>query len=145
MLVAPLPSVRSRLTGPEIRFLVVGGSVALIGNFLLVSLVAAGVAAALANLIQAVVTLQANFAGQQLLTWRARPASSRRVLTRRWVRFNTARSAGLAVSAAVFPVLAPRLGVTAAYWILLVVVMTFNFAADKHWAFSPGQLPEVSA
>jgi putative flippase GtrA len=97
-------------------FALVGVSVAVFGRVLLDLLIAVGCAAALANVLQAVVTLQVNFAGNRVLTWRRRVAGSGVALWRRWGRFHVARGAGLLLCVALFPVVAPVAGRTVAYW-----------------------------
>src|SRR4029453_14683699 len=51
-------------------FALVGGSVALVGHGLLKLLIALGCAATIANVLQAVATLQLNFVANGPLTWR---------------------------------------------------------------------------
>ena len=76
-------------------FALIGGSVALAGHGLLKLLIGVGCAAALANALQAVATLQLNFVANGHLTWRARVAGSGVGLGRRWGRFHLARGASL--------------------------------------------------
>jgi glycosyltransferase XagB len=120
-------------------FALVGVSVAVFGRVLLDLLIAAGLAAALANVVQAVVTLQANFAGNRLLTWRRRVAGSGVALWRRWGRFQVARGAGLLLCVALFPVTAPVTGRTVAYWGLFAAAAGVNFLTDKYWSFNPAR------
>ena len=80
------------------------------GHELLVALLAWGLIPAVANTVQAVITLQLNFAGNALLTWRNRVTGSERPLRSRWLRFQVARLSSLLLSVAAFPVLAPVIG-----------------------------------
>lgn len=66
------------LTQRDVAFVVVGTVVAICGHGLLASLLAAGVAAGVANAVQIAVTLQLNFLGGRLVTWRYRAASGGR-------------------------------------------------------------------
>jgi cellulose synthase/poly-beta-1,6-N-acetylglucosamine synthase-like glycosyltransferase len=120
-------------------FALVGVSVAVFGRVLLDLLIAVGCAAALANVLQAVVTLQVNFAGNRVLTWRRRVAGSGVALWRRWGRFHVARGAGLLLCVALFPVVAPVAGRTVAYWGLFGAAAGVNFLTDKYWSFTPAQ------
>jgi glycosyltransferase XagB len=116
-------------------FALVGGSVALLGHELLQLLIAVGVAAGMANVLQAVVTLQANFVANRHLTWRRQIAGSGVGIWTRWRRFQLARGAGLLLSVAAFPHVAPLTGSSAAYWCLLVAAAVVNFCSDKYWSF----------
>jgi glycosyltransferase XagB len=118
-------------------FTVVGASVAGLGHVMLKLLIAAGLAAALANVVQAITTLQVNFVANRYLTWRDRMAGSRVGLRRPWLRFQVARGAGLLLTVVLFPITAPRTGTTVAYWSLLVAGTVANFLTDKYWSFSP--------
>lgn len=84
-----------------LAFVAVGAVVAVCGHALLVALTAVGVAAGVANAAQIAVTLQLNFLGGRLLTWRQRAGSGS--LSGRWLRFHVARgtSALLSVCATV--------------------------------------------
>ena len=99
-------------------------------------LIAVGCAAGLANAVQAVTTLQLNFVANGRLTWRHRVAGSGVGLWHRWGRFHLARGASLLVCVGLFPLLAPRLGSSVAYWSLLIVGAVVNFCSDKYWSFS---------
>lgn len=127
----PRPDARRELVG----FVAVGLSVALVGHGMLAGLVLLGAAPTVANVVQALATLQLNFAANHRLTWRDRTAGSRVPLGVRWLRFQLARGAGLLASLALFPVLAPRLGTAAAYWLLLAVGAGVNFCSDRYWSF----------
>jgi glycosyltransferase XagB len=120
-------------------FALVGASVAVLGRVLLDLLVAAGCAAALANALQAVVTLQVNFLANHRVTWRRRVAGSDVGPVRRWGRFQLARGAGLLLSVALFPLVAPLAGRSVAYWGLLGAGAVANFLTDKYWSFSPAR------
>ena len=89
-------------------FALVGGSVALLGHGLLKLLIALGCAAAIANTLQAVTTLQLNFIVNGHLTWRRRVAGSGVGLWQRWGRFHLARGMSLLVCIGLFPLLARR-------------------------------------
>jgi glycosyltransferase XagB len=117
-------------------FALVGGFVALVGHGLLRLLIALGCAAAIANTLQAVTTLQLNFVANGRLTWRRRVAGSGVGLWRRWGRFHLARGMSLLVCIGLFPLLAPSTGSSVAYWSLLVVGGVVNFCSDKYWSFS---------
>jgi glycosyltransferase XagB len=104
---------------------------------LLKLLLALGCAAAVANAVQAVATLQLNFVANGHLTWRRRVAGSRVGRWRRWGRFHVARGTGLLVCIGLFPSLAPLIGSSVAYWSLLVVAGVVNFCTDKYWSFCP--------
>lgn len=116
-------------------FVTVGLSVALVGHGMLAGLILLGVAPAVANAVQALLTLQLNFAANHRLTWRERTAGSGVPPRLRWLRFQLARGASLLTCVALFPVLAPRLGISAAYWLLLAVGAGANFCSDRHWSF----------
>ena len=105
------------------------------GHELLVALLAWGLIPAVANTVQAVITLQLNFAGNALLTWRNRVTGSERPLRSRWLRFQVARLSSLLLSVAAFPVLAPVIGTSPAYWLLLAVGAVVNFCSDRYWSF----------
>ena len=55
-------------------FLLIGATVGIAGHQLLLALLGLGVIPAVANTVQAVVTLQLNFVGNSLVTWRRRTA-----------------------------------------------------------------------
>ena len=105
------------------------------GHELLVALLAWGLIPAVANTVQAVITLQLNFAGNALLTWRNRVTGSERPLRSRWLRFQVARLSSLLLSVAAFPVLAPVIGTSPAYWLLLAAGAVVNFCSDRYWSF----------
>jgi putative flippase GtrA len=130
-----LRALSPRLSREKWNLAVIGAAVAVLGHVLLILLVAAGLTAALANVAQAAVTLQVNFWANRQLTWRRRIGGTRVPLLRRWRRFHLARGASLLVSVALFPVLAPSLGATIAYWSLLALACVVNFYSDKYWSF----------
>jgi putative flippase GtrA len=115
----------------KLTFALVGASAAVLGRVMLDLLVAAGCAAALANGLQAAVTLQLNFLANRHLTWRERVRGSRVGLLRRWGRFQLARGAGLLLCVGLFPVVAPLVGRSAAYWSLLAAAAVANFLTDS--------------
>jgi cellulose synthase/poly-beta-1,6-N-acetylglucosamine synthase-like glycosyltransferase len=121
-------------------FLLVGLAVAVVGHLMLSLLIAVGFATALANLAQLAVTLQLNFLGNRRLTWRSRirgpGAGAGAGFWSRWRRFHLARGAGALVCAGLFPVLAPEVGASAAYWSLLVGGSALNYCSDRYWSFS---------
>jgi cellulose synthase/poly-beta-1,6-N-acetylglucosamine synthase-like glycosyltransferase len=123
-------------------FLLVGVSVGIIGHQLLLALVALGVVPAVANTVQAVATLQLNFVGNCLLTWRKRTSGSAVPVRVRWLRFQVARLASLLLTVAMFPLLAPAIGTSPAYWSLLGAGAVANFCLDRYWSFRPGRRPE---
>jgi cellulose synthase/poly-beta-1,6-N-acetylglucosamine synthase-like glycosyltransferase len=118
-------------------FVLIGGSVALVGHGLLRLLIGFGYAPGVANALQAVATLQLNFVANGHLTWRRRVAGSEVGLWPRWGRFQLARGASLLVCIGLFPLVAPLTGASVAYWSLLVVAGVVNFCSDKYWSFSP--------
>jgi glycosyltransferase XagB len=122
-------------------FALIGASAALAGHGLLKLLIALGCAAGVANALQAIATLQLNFAANGRLTWRRRVAGSGVGLWRRWGRFHLARGASLLLCIALFPVVAPSTGRSVAYWSLLVVGGVVNFCSDKYWSFSAERPP----
>jgi glycosyltransferase XagB len=85
--------------------------------------------------VQAVVTLQANFVANLHLTWRRRVAGSRVRLRRRWLRFHLARGGSLLVCVAAFPIVAPLVGASVAHWSRFVAAGVVNFFSDKYWSF----------
>jgi cellulose synthase/poly-beta-1,6-N-acetylglucosamine synthase-like glycosyltransferase/putative flippase GtrA len=130
---ASFRSVRREL----VLFAVVGVSVAVVGHELLLGLLGLGLAAGVANALQAVATLQLNFLANRALTWRPRVARSGVPLWRRWLRFQVARLGSLLLSVALFPLLAPVLSPSPAYWLLLGAGAVANFGSDKYWSFRP--------
>jgi cellulose synthase/poly-beta-1,6-N-acetylglucosamine synthase-like glycosyltransferase/putative flippase GtrA len=118
-------------------FVAVGATVAVSGRVMLTSLIAAGIVAALANAIQLVATLQLNFLGNRLLTWRRRAAYG--AWSRQWLRFHVARGGSALLSVCVFPALAPVVGTAAAYWGLLAAGTVVNFCSDRFWSFAGGR------
>ena len=130
-----LPAIPPRISRETWNFALIGGAVAVLGHVMLVLLIAAGWTAALANVAQAVVTLQLNFWANRQLTWRRRISGSRLPLWRRWGRFHLARGASLLLSVAAFPVVAPTLGPAIAYWGMLAAACVVNFYSDKYWSF----------
>ena len=118
-------------------FLLVGAGVGIAGHRLLLALLELGVAPAVANTVQAVITLQLNFVANSLLTWRRRTSGSAVPVRVRWLRFQVARLASLLLSVALFPLLAPVLGTSPAYWLLLAVGAAANFCLDRFWSFRP--------
>ena len=133
---------RSRFVRRELLlFVLVGASVAVAGHQLLLGLLAVGLLPAVANAVQAVLTLQLNFVGNALLTWRSRTAGSTSRRRVRWLRFQVARLASLLSSVVLFPVLAPVLapvlGTSPAYWLLLGTGAAVNFCSDRYWSFRP--------
>jgi glycosyltransferase XagB len=83
-------------------FLLIGGCVAVIGQVLLVHLIGAGIAPAVANATQIVVTPQLSFIAHDLLTWRLRTGDSAAWRTGRWWRFQTARGSSAVLSLVAF-------------------------------------------
>ena len=118
-------------------FLLVGAGVGIVGHRLLLALLGLGLAPAVANTVQAVVTLQLNFVGNSLLTWRRRTSGSAVPVRVRWLRFQAARLTSLLLSVAAFPVLAPVVGTSPAYWSLLAAGAAANFCLDRYWSFRP--------
>jgi cellulose synthase/poly-beta-1,6-N-acetylglucosamine synthase-like glycosyltransferase len=119
----------------QASFLAIGLSGALIGHFILVTLIGAGWMPALANTAQVLVTLQWNFVANRELTWRRGTTGRARSLLASWWRFHTARGASTALGLLAFPGLAGRIGAATAYWLLLAVSAVINYASDKHWSF----------
>ncbi len=120
---------------PLVAFALVGAGVAVLGHELLRALVEAGMQPWLANATALVLTLQVNFVLNRWLTWRRHIEGSSIGAFRRWRRFQAARSAGLVLNVAAFPVLAPLVGVTWAYWALFLVSGVMNYLSDRHWSF----------
>jgi putative flippase GtrA len=118
-------------------FLLVGGCVGIVGHRLLLALLALGVAPVVANTVQAVLTLQVNFVANSLITWRRRMSGSVTPVRVRWLRFQVARLASLLLSVAMFPVSAPVVGTSVAYWSLLAAGAAANFCLDRYWSFRP--------
>jgi glycosyltransferase XagB len=115
----------------------VGASVGIVGHQMLLALLGVGVVPAVANTVQAVVTLQLNFVANSLLTWRRRTSGSATPVRVRWLRFQVARLASLLLSVALFPLLAPVMGTSPAYWALLAAGAAANFCLDRYWSFRP--------
>ncbi|HEV2778871.1 MAG TPA: glycosyltransferase [Actinophytocola sp.] len=118
-----------------VRFVAVGLTAAALGMVLLLALIHAGWPPWLANAATVLVTLQLNFLGNRYLTWRGRLAGSPRSTWTRWWRFHAARGASTVLSIALFPVLAPRLGASVAYWTLLAAGAVLNYCTDRWWSF----------
>jgi glycosyltransferase XagB len=118
-------------------FLLVGGCVGIVGHRLLLALLHLGVAPVGANAVQAVLTLQLNFVANSLITWRQRTRGSTVPVRVRWLRFQVARVASLLLSVAAFPLLAPVVGTSPAYWSLLAAGAAANFCLDRYWSFRP--------
>ena len=118
-------------------FLLVGATVGIAGHQVLLALLGLGVITAVANTVQAVLTLQLNFVGNSLITWRQRTSESEVPVRVRWLRFQVARLASLLLSVAMFPVLAPLIGTSPAYWSLLAAGAAANFCLDRYWSFRP--------
>jgi cellulose synthase/poly-beta-1,6-N-acetylglucosamine synthase-like glycosyltransferase len=133
-----LPSQRRRDLA---LFIAVGAGVAVVGHAALHALVALGMEAWLANVVQTAVTLELNYALNRLITWRRHVAGSTVSGWQRWRRFHVARGAGLALNLLAFPLLAPRLGITAAYWVLFAVCGALNYVTDRHWSFAGRHTP----
>ena len=55
----------------------------------------------------------------------------------RWLRFQVARLSSLLLSVRLFPVLAPVIGTSTAYWSLLAAGAAANFCSDRYWSFRP--------
>jgi cellulose synthase/poly-beta-1,6-N-acetylglucosamine synthase-like glycosyltransferase len=125
-----------------VYFVIVGLSGALLGEFVLSSLLGAGWRPGLANAVQLLLTLQWNFLGNRALTWRA--ARRLRGLWSSWWRFHAARGASSLLCLAAFPALAGRIGATGAYWLLLGIGAVLNFATDKYWSFRRRARQEAS-
>ncbi len=53
----------------------------------------------------------------------------------RWLRFQVARLSSLLLSVAAFPLLAPVIGTSPAYWSLLAAGAVVNFCSDRYWSF----------
>ncbi len=133
-----LSATRSPFVRRELAvFMLVGASVAVAGHQLLLGLLALGLLPAVANAVQAVLTLQLNFAANSLLTWRRRIVGSAVRWRSRWLRFQVARLSSLLLSVLLFPVLAPRIGTSPAYWLILAVGAAANFCSDRFWSFRP--------
>ncbi|WP_285741659.1 glycosyltransferase [Lentzea sp. NBRC 105346] len=122
----------------------VGLTVAAVGQLILLSLIRAGWEAWLANVVQVAVTLQLNFLGNRHFTWCRRLEDSRFAGVVAWWRFHWARGASAVLSVAAFPVLAPRLGHSAAYWVLLAAGAVLNFCTDRFWSFGGGGVRPVA-
>ena len=117
-------------------FLLIGGSIAVLGHALLVLLIGLGVVPGVANAVQIVVTLQLSFVAHDALTWRWRTHERRPRRLSRWWRFQAARSASAVLSLAFFPLLSPVVGTAAAYWGLLACGTVANFCTDRFWSFT---------
>ena len=119
-------------------FLLIGGSIAVLGHALLMMLIGLGMVPGVANAIQIVVTLQLSFVAHDALTWRWRAGQRRARWLSRWWRFLAARSASAVVSLALFPVLSPVDGTAAASGGLLACGTVANFCTDRFWSFTHG-------
>jgi glycosyltransferase XagB len=117
-------------------FLGVGAFFAVAGEVLLTFLVRCGFDAALANVVQIVVTLQLSFLVHDVLTWRVRTRGLQVGRWRRWRRFQLARGASALLSGIAFPFLAPVIGTAHAYWTLLITGTVVNFCTDRFWSFA---------
>ena len=137
--VGTVPAFRGRRQElwTTLTFLTVNGTIAVGGYLLLRLLVAEGLAPGASNAVQAVVTLQVNFMAGLLITWRWRTAGSRTRVWRRWLSFHTGRGAVLLVNLALFPLVAPVLGVSAAFVVLLVLCAVAHYVVDRWWVFRP--------
>ena len=132
---ATLRATRAQETATTVKFLSINGAIAVVGYLLLRALVARGVLATEANAIQAVVTLQANFLAGLLFTWRWRIASTWAGVWRRWFSFHMGRGTVLALNLALFPLLAPLLGISGAFVLLLGLCAVANYALDRWVVF----------
>src|SRR4029450_10843772 len=112
------------------------GSVALVGHGSLKLLIALDCAATIANVLQAVATLQLNFVANGRLTWRRQIAGGGTSRWRRWGRFHLARGASLLVCIALFPGGGPPPATSAASGSLLAVAGVVNFGSDNDWSFA---------
>ncbi|MFI7575346.1 glycosyltransferase [Micromonospora sp. NPDC049497] len=117
-------------------FLTIGGAVAVLGHGVLHMLISRGVAPAVANGVQLVLTLQLSFVAHDRLTWRRRTAHQSTGRTGRWWRFQTARGSSALLSLVAFPFLAPVTGTAVAYWGLLAAGTVVNYCSDHFWSFS---------
>ncbi len=77
-----------------ILFLLVGGTVFLLGNLFLILLVEGlKLGLGLSYAVQLIVSLQLAFILNSLVTWRDRPAETRWEMARRWLKFHGGRAA----------------------------------------------------
>jgi len=137
----PLRSVNAPLRRRELwLFLIIGGTVAVLGHGLLELLMRQGLPAGWANAVQLVVTLQLSFVLHDLVTWRRHTLGRSAHRMRRWCRFQAARGASALLSLVMFPVLAPVIGTAPAYWGLLLAGTTANFCTDRFWSFTHRRL-----
>ncbi len=114
-------------------FLAVGGVVALIGYAILVQLTRMNVSATVAEAVQAVITLQLSFLGNDRVTYRNRPSMGLG-LRARWARYQSGRIGVTVLSVALFAAVAPLMGHHIGYWFVLAVTAIGNFLVDRTWS-----------
>jgi putative flippase GtrA len=85
-----------------IRFLVLGGVMAIIAIGMLEGFKALGMGAVLAYAIALVVSLQLQFVTNQMFVWGDRPSEGRRDLFDRWVGFHTYTALSLVANLVIF-------------------------------------------
>ena len=129
------PSTAANRTARRTRelalFLGVGGSVAVVGHLLLLVLMARGFSAGVANVVQAVVTLQLSFLGNDLLTYRHRIGEASLPRRRRWLRYQLSRVWALIITTSLFVPVAAALGASLAYWLMIATGTLINYVGDR--------------
>jgi cellulose synthase/poly-beta-1,6-N-acetylglucosamine synthase-like glycosyltransferase/putative flippase GtrA len=114
-----------------VLFLGVGGTVAVLGHLLLAVLMARGLSAGVSNVVQAVVTLQLSFLGNDLLTYRGRLAGASLARRRRWLRYQLSRIWALVITTSLFVPVAAALGASLAYWLMIAAGAAINYLGDR--------------
>jgi cellulose synthase/poly-beta-1,6-N-acetylglucosamine synthase-like glycosyltransferase/putative flippase GtrA len=126
-----VPPGRPGRTRELALFLGVGGGVAVLGHVLLLVLMARGLSAGVANVVQAVVTLQLSFLGNDLLTYRDRIAGGQLGRRQRWLRYQVSRVWALIVTTSLFVPVAAVIGPSRAYWLMIATGTGLNYVADR--------------
>jgi cellulose synthase/poly-beta-1,6-N-acetylglucosamine synthase-like glycosyltransferase/putative flippase GtrA len=122
---------RLGLSTELIWFAAVGGTVAVVGALILEFLTSRAVTPGVANAVQAVITLQLSFLGNDSLTYRSRVVSGPLGWRARWARYQVARVGVLASTAGLFVPVERVVGQHGAYWLMLAAGAIANFAVDR--------------
>jgi cellulose synthase/poly-beta-1,6-N-acetylglucosamine synthase-like glycosyltransferase/putative flippase GtrA len=92
---------------------------------------ARGLSAGVANVVQAVVTLQLSFLGNDFLTYRHRIGEASLPRRQRWLRYQLSRVWALIITTSLFVPVAAVLGASVAYWPMIATGTVLNYVADR--------------
>lgn len=134
--VAPLSEFAGSTAARPLRFLIVGGLTFVVNIGLLVLFTTLGLGSIVAYAIALALSVQLNFAVNQLLVWHDRPLSpGRRSLAIRWISFHAWISASLLINMVAFSAAQLFMPDVAAAVAAVLVSTGFKFVSLDRFAF----------